>query len=120
MSDPVSGAAFAPREVAPGVHVATAQAYTTTTTIVAGADGGCLLIDPAVTVADLEALAGWLGQRSLRPVAAWSTHPHWDHVLWSAALGRRRGTRLPGRPLWPGASGPDFSRACKTAPPDTT
>jgi len=74
-------------EAAPGVYVATAEKYTTTTTIVAGADGGCLLIDPAVTVADLAALAGWLSARGLRPVAGWSTHPHWDHLLWSSALG---------------------------------
>ena len=74
-------------EIAPGVFVATADMYTTTTTIVAGADGGCLLIDPAVTVADLAALAGWLSERGLRPAAGWSTHPHWDHLLWSAAFG---------------------------------
>ena len=74
-------------EIAPGVFVATADTYTTTTTIVAGADGGCLLIDPAVTVADLAALAGWLTERGLRPAAGWSTHPHWDHLLWSAAFG---------------------------------
>jgi len=74
-------------EVAPGVYVATAGMYTTTTTVVAGDDGGCLLIDPAVTVADLAALAAWLSGRGLRPVAAWSTHPHWDHLLWSNALG---------------------------------
>jgi hydroxyacylglutathione hydrolase len=74
-------------EIAPGVFVATADMYTTTTTIVAGADGGCLLIDPAVTVADLAALAGWLSERGLRPTAGWSTHPHWDHLLWSAAFG---------------------------------
>jgi hydroxyacylglutathione hydrolase len=74
-------------EVAAGVYVTTAEKYTTTTTIVAGADGGCLLIDPAVSVADLAALAGWLRSRGLRPVAGWSTHPHWDHLLWSRALG---------------------------------
>jgi hydroxyacylglutathione hydrolase len=74
-------------EIAPGVFVATAEKYTTTTTVVAGADGGCLLIDPAVTVADLAELAGWLSERGLRPVAGWSTHPHWDHLLWSAAFG---------------------------------
>jgi hydroxyacylglutathione hydrolase len=78
----------APDEVAPGVFVATADLYTTTTTIVVGADGGCLVIDPAVTVADLDALARWLSSRGLRPVAGWATHPHWDHLLWSAALGR--------------------------------
>jgi hydroxyacylglutathione hydrolase len=74
-------------EVAPGVFVATADQYTTTTTIVVGADGGCLLVDPAVSVADLARLAAWLSERGLRPVAGWSTHPHWDHLLWSAALG---------------------------------
>jgi len=74
-------------EVAPGVFVATAERFTTTTTVVAGAGGGCLVIDPAVTVADLDALAAWLSARGLRPVAGWSTHPHWDHVLWSRALG---------------------------------
>ena len=74
-------------EVAPGVFVATAQAYTTTTTVVAGDDGRCLLVDPAVSVADLAALARWLGEHGLRPAAGWSTHPHWDHLLWSRALG---------------------------------
>jgi hydroxyacylglutathione hydrolase len=74
-------------EVAPGVFVAAAELYTTTTTVVAGADGGCLVIDPAVTVAELDALASWLSARGLRPVAGWSTHPHWDHVLWSSSLG---------------------------------
>jgi glyoxylase-like metal-dependent hydrolase (beta-lactamase superfamily II) len=74
-------------EVATGVFVATANRYTTTTTVVVGADGGCLLIDPAVTVADLTALADWLAERGLRPVTGWSTHPHWDHLLWSASFG---------------------------------
>jgi glyoxylase-like metal-dependent hydrolase (beta-lactamase superfamily II) len=75
------------REVAPGVFVATAELYTTTTTVVAGAGGGCLVIDPAVTPGKLDALASWLTARGLRPVAGWSTHPHWDHVLWSRSLG---------------------------------
>ncbi|HTR96107.1 MAG TPA: MBL fold metallo-hydrolase [Trebonia sp.] len=78
---------WAVQEVARGVWVATARKYTTTTTIIAGDGGGCLLVDPAVSVADLAALAGWLAARGLRPVAGWSTHPHWDHLLWSAALG---------------------------------
>ncbi|HEY3880872.1 MAG TPA: MBL fold metallo-hydrolase [Trebonia sp.] len=85
-----------PAEVAPGVYVATAPMYTTTTTIVAGADGGCLLVDPAVSVADLTALAGWLSERGLRAAAAWSTHPHWDHLLWSAALGTAPRYATPG------------------------
>jgi hydroxyacylglutathione hydrolase len=74
-------------EVAPGVLVATSAFQLTTTTVVAGADGGCLLIDPGVTVAELAQLAADLRDLGLRPAAGWSTHPHWDHVLWSAKLG---------------------------------
>ena len=74
-------------EAAPGVLVATSAYAMTTSTVVIGSAGGCLLIDPAVTVGDLATLAGELAERGLRPAAAWSTHPHWDHVLWSAALG---------------------------------
>jgi hydroxyacylglutathione hydrolase len=74
-------------EVAPGVYVATAEIYTTTTTIVAGDGGRCLLVDPAVSVTDLAALARWLDQHGLRPAAGWSSHAHWDHLLWSAPLG---------------------------------
>jgi glyoxylase-like metal-dependent hydrolase (beta-lactamase superfamily II) len=76
-----------PDEVAPGVFVATAYQYTTTTTIVVGRDGACLLIDPAVAVGELGALADWLAGHGLRPVVGWSTHPHWDHLLWAPALG---------------------------------
>ena len=74
-------------EVAPGVLVATAEYATTSTTVITTADGGCLVIDPAVTVADLSALAAELAGRGLRPRAGFATHPHWDHVLWSGELG---------------------------------
>jgi glyoxylase-like metal-dependent hydrolase (beta-lactamase superfamily II) len=76
-----------PAEIAPGVFVATSPVYLTTTTIIAGRGGGCLLIDPALTVADLARLGEWLAARDLRAAVGWSTHAHWDHVLWSAALG---------------------------------
>jgi len=74
-------------QVAPGVLVATAELYTTTSTVVLGSGGGCLVVDPAVTVAEVAGLAAELDGRGLRPQAGWSTHPHWDHVLWSAQLG---------------------------------
>ena len=74
-------------EIAPGVLVATSSFALTTTTVVAGSGGGCLLIDPGVTVAELAELACELAERSLVPVVAWATHPHWDHVLWSRELG---------------------------------
>jgi hydroxyacylglutathione hydrolase len=74
-------------EVAPGVLVTTADMYTTTSTVIVGPNGTCLLVDPAVTPADVAGLAAALADRGLRPVAGWATHPHWDHVLWSAELG---------------------------------
>jgi len=73
-------------EIAPGVLVGTSSYALTTTTLVAGSSG-CLLIDPAVTVAELAELAASLRALGRRPAAAWSTHPHWDHVLWSAEFG---------------------------------
>jgi hydroxyacylglutathione hydrolase len=76
-----------PEEVAPGVFVTTSPVFLTTTTIVAGRDGGCLLIDPALTVAELAGLGEWLASSGLHPVAGWATHGHWDHVLWAATLG---------------------------------
>jgi hydroxyacylglutathione hydrolase len=74
-------------EIAPGVLVATSSYALTTSTVVVGSAGGCLVIDPAVTVADLAELAASLGDLGLRPAVGWSTHPHWDHVLWSRELG---------------------------------
>jgi len=74
-------------EVAAGVLVATSSYAMTTSTVVVGSAGGCLVIDPAVTVPELAGLAAELAARGLRAAVAWSTHPHWDHVLWSRELG---------------------------------
>jgi hydroxyacylglutathione hydrolase len=73
--------------VAPGVLTSTATLWSSLTTVVVGPDGRCLLVDPGVSPAELAGLAVALGRRGLVPVAGFSTHPHWDHVLWSAALG---------------------------------
>ena len=40
-----------------------------------------------MTLAELAQLAADLRELGQRPEAAWSTHPHWDHVLWSRELG---------------------------------
>jgi len=58
-------------------------------TVVAGPDGSCLVIDPAMTPAAIAGLAAALSARGLRPAAGWSTHPHWDHVLWHASVDPR-------------------------------
>lgn len=73
-------------EVAPGVHVATAKRWSTTSTVVVGPGGECLLVDPALTPDDVRGLAEEIARRGWRVVAGFATHPHWDHVLWGAAL----------------------------------
>ena len=73
--------------LAPGVLVAVADFMITTTTVVVARDHSCLVVDPAVTVADLRALAANLRARGLAAAAGFATHSHWDHVLWSAELG---------------------------------
>jgi glyoxylase-like metal-dependent hydrolase (beta-lactamase superfamily II) len=74
-------------EIADGVLVGTSELYMTTTTVAAGSGGRCLVIDPAITPADLAMVAAELAVRGLKPAVGWSTHPHWDHVLWSRELG---------------------------------
>ena len=74
-------------QVAPGVWTATAQIWTSLTTLVVADDGACLLVDPGITVPEVEALADEIEDRGWHVEAAFATHAHWDHVLWSARLG---------------------------------
>ena len=69
------------------VAVATAEIWQTTSTVVAAGDGTCLVVDAGVSVADLNGLADAIAARGWRVTAGFSTHPHWDHLLWSARLG---------------------------------
>ena len=70
-------------QVADDVFVFTSECLESNTVIVQG-DSGVLLIDPGLTTTELEQLAAEIPGPV---VAAFSTHPHWDHVLWHPALG---------------------------------
>jgi glyoxylase-like metal-dependent hydrolase (beta-lactamase superfamily II) len=48
---------------------------------------GVLLIDPGVQGYEMECLASDLSDSGQTVVAGFSTHPHWDHLLWHARLG---------------------------------
>ncbi|WP_062437044.1 MBL fold metallo-hydrolase [Herbidospora daliensis] len=61
--------------------------FVQTNTIVVRGDGGVLLVDPGLTRAELDCLAGDLAELGQPVVAGFSTHPHWDHVLWDARFG---------------------------------
>jgi RNA polymerase sigma-70 factor (ECF subfamily) len=49
--------------------------------------GGVLLIDPGVRGDEMTCLANDLRELGQPVVAGFSTHPHWDHLLWHASLG---------------------------------
>lgn len=74
-------------EVAAGVWVTTSPLYLTTSTVIVGPDGDALVVDPGVTADDLETLADQIRSHGWSVRAGFSTHPHWDHLLWSPLLG---------------------------------
>jgi hydroxyacylglutathione hydrolase len=74
-------------EVAPGVWTATAEIWTSLTTLIVGADGRCVVVDPGITVAEVAALVQAIRARGWTVSAGFCTHPHWDHVLWASELG---------------------------------
>jgi glyoxylase-like metal-dependent hydrolase (beta-lactamase superfamily II) len=48
---------------------------------------GVLLIDPGIQGSEMAALANDLRELGQPVVAGFSTHPHWDHLLWHPKLG---------------------------------
>ena len=48
---------------------------------------GVLLVDPGIHGNELAALAGELIEHGDAVSVGFSTHPHWDHLLWHARLG---------------------------------
>ncbi len=75
------------REVADGVWVRQSGFSQTNATVIRG-EQGVLLVDPGVVGKDLEELAGELERMGLPVAAGFSTHPHWDHLLWHPRFGQ--------------------------------
>ena len=74
------------RQVAKGVLVHESEFLQSNAVVVHDRDG-VLLIDPGVTGDELACLANDLSNSGQTVVAGFSTHPHWDHLLWHAKLG---------------------------------
>lgn len=55
--------------------------------VVVRGEAGVLLIDAGVHEDEIACLAGDLSDLGQTVVAGFSTHPHWDHLLWHAVLG---------------------------------
>ena len=74
------------RQVAGGVLIHESEFCQSNAVVVQGR-AGVLLIDPGVLGSEMAALANDLRELGQPVVAGFSTHPHWDHLLWHADLG---------------------------------
>src|SRR5215470_17963335 len=74
------------RRLAEGVLIHQSEFLQSNAVVVQGR-AGVLLIDPGVLGDEMAALANDLRELGQPVVAGFSTHPHWDHLLWHARLG---------------------------------
>jgi len=74
------------RQVAEGVLIHESEFLQSNAVVVQGR-AGVLLIDPGVQGHEMACLANDLRELGQPVVAGFSTHPHWDHLLWYARLG---------------------------------
>jgi glyoxylase-like metal-dependent hydrolase (beta-lactamase superfamily II) len=74
------------RQVAEGVLIHESEFMQSNAAVVLGR-AGVLLIDPGVHGHEMACLADDLSDLGQTVVAGFSTHPHWDHLLWHARLG---------------------------------
>jgi glyoxylase-like metal-dependent hydrolase (beta-lactamase superfamily II) len=74
------------RQVAEGVLVHQSEFMQSNAVVVEGR-AGVLLIDAGVTGDEIACLANDLRELGRPVVTGFSTHPHWDHLLWDAGLG---------------------------------
>ena len=74
------------RQVAEGVLIHQSEFCQSNAVVVQGR-AGALLIDAGIYGDEMACLANDLSESGQAVVASFSTHPHWDHVLWHAALG---------------------------------
>jgi glyoxylase-like metal-dependent hydrolase (beta-lactamase superfamily II) len=74
------------RQVAEGVLIHESEFCQSNAVVVQG-QAGVLLIDAGVLGYEMACLANELSESGRTVVAGFSTHPHWDHVLWHARFG---------------------------------
>ena len=73
-------------QVADGVWVRQSEWVWTNSIVVRGEDG-LILVDPGIDGSELHQLADDLDRLGIPVVAGFSTHPHWDHLLWHDRFG---------------------------------
>jgi glyoxylase-like metal-dependent hydrolase (beta-lactamase superfamily II) len=73
-------------QVADGVWVRQSEWVWTNSIAVRGEDG-LILVDPGIEGPELDQLADEVDRLGIPVVAGFSTHPHWDHLLWHSPFG---------------------------------
>ena len=73
-------------QVGDGVWVRQSEWVWTNSIVVRGEDG-LILVDPGIHGSELNQLADDVDRLGIPVVAGFSTHPHWDHLLWHARFG---------------------------------
>src|SRR3954471_4070346 len=73
-------------QVADGVWVRQSEWVWSNAVVVRG-EGGLILVDPGIDGSDLNQLADEVDRLGIPVVAGFSTHPHWDHLLWHPRFG---------------------------------
>ena len=73
-------------QVAEGVVIHVSEFLQSNAVVVQG-DAGVLLIDAGVQSLEMACLANDLRELGQQVVAGFSTHPHWDHLLWDSQFG---------------------------------
>jgi glyoxylase-like metal-dependent hydrolase (beta-lactamase superfamily II) len=89
------------KQVADGVWVRQSE-WVWTNSIVVREGDGLILIDPGISGSELNQLADDVDQLDLPVLAGFSTHPHWDHLLWHPRFGEV--------PRYATAAGANFAR----------
>jgi glyoxylase-like metal-dependent hydrolase (beta-lactamase superfamily II) len=74
------------KQVAEGVLIHESEFIQSNAVVVQGR-AGVLLIDPGIKGDEMADLANDLRELGQTVVAGFSTHPHWDHLLWHPKLG---------------------------------
>jgi len=108
------------RQIAEGVLVHVSEFIESNAVVVQGGSG-VLLVDAGVTGTEMAAIANELSESGQTVVAGFSTHPHWDHLLWLPELGAapRYGTELCAASVREQKSDPDWrAREAEELPPE--
>ena len=105
-------------QVADGVWVRQSEWVWTNSIVVRGEDG-LILVDPGIDGSELDELADDVDRLGIPVVAGFSTHPHWDHLLWHPRFGdvpryAHRGQRR-ASPVKPGSGRRRWRRRARRA-----